>query len=223
MTSEFRDRWKVGLVNEIIACETVDGLDAINQPTSQLVIWKRSLSTDLRDWIEQLEAPLLPNFRILVKPCDLRPAIEATLDRSGLASCDMRDLLIHDVGTLVSTFAKITNSDCVDVRLERIEHDACWKFHRDVVATRLVTTYRGPSTEWVQMAQAEHALRDQTLFAGPLERLGDHDVAIFKGSRSGPNGGVVHRSPPIADTGQARLLLCLNQKSVVSPNLWLGA
>ena len=210
-------------MNDIRTCATRNGLDAINQPATQLVIWQRALSARFRDWIAQTDASLLPNFRILVEPRHLRPALNARLDGIGLKQCQMRDLLVQDVDELVSSFAKLTSSDCVDVRLERIEHDACWKFHRDVVETRLVTTYRGPSTEWVQMAHAEQALRDQTLFAGPLERLGDHDVAIFKGSQSGPNGGIVHRSPPIGETGQTRLLLCLNQKSVVSPELWSAA
>ena len=170
-----------------------------------------------------MEASFLPNLRILVKPRDLRPALEALLDEIGLAPCDMRGLLIQDVGDLAGTFAKIIGGDCVDVRLERIEHNACWKFHRDVVKTRLITTYHGPTTEWVQMAQAEQAIREQTLFAGPLERLGDHHVAIFKGNRSGPTNGIVHRSPPIEGTGQTRLMLCLNQRSDVSPDLWTGA
>jgi len=135
---------------------------------------------------------------------------------------EMRDLLTEDIGGLVSTFADITRTGCVDVRLERISHDACWKFHRDTVETRLVTTYRGPTTQWVPMAHSQRALDEQTAYAGPLERLGDHDVAVFKGNLAGQGGGVVHRSPPIEGTGVTRLFLCLNTPSIVSPGLWVG-
>lgn len=208
------------LASGVRTCESRDGLAAIKEPATQLVIWQRVLPSGLRDWIEQLEVSTLPDVRILVEPGDLRPALEPHLDRSGLAACVMRDLLVEDIGELVSTFADITRSDSVDVRLERVDHDACWKFHRDAVKARLVTTYRGPTTEWVQMAHAELALHEQRQFSGPLERLGEHDVALFKGSSAGPNDGIVHRSPPIAGTGCTRLFLCLNKRSVVSPDLW---
>ena len=187
------------------------------------MIWQRALPSSLRDWIGQIEASTLPEIRILVEPGDLRPALEPLLDGCGLAASDMRELLVEDIGELVRAFAGITRSDSVDVRLERVDHDACWKFHRDAVEARLVTTYRGPTTEWVQMAHAEHALQEQKRFTGPLERLGEHDVALFKGSSAGPNDGIVHRSPPIAGTGRTRLFLCLNKRSVVSPDLWAEA
>jgi len=189
----------------------------------ELVIWQRSLPSCLRAWIDRTKVSNLPEIRILVKPDDLRPALEPLLDGCGLPAGDMRHLLVEDVGNLVRTFAGITGSDRVDVRLERISHDACWKFHRDTVEARLVTTYRGPTTEWVQMAHAERALHDQTEFTGPLERLGDHDVAMFKGNRAGPSSGIVHRSPPVAGTGRTRLFLCLNKRSAVSPDPWVSA
>jgi len=210
-------------MNGVGICETRDGLAAIHQAATELVIWQRSLPLDLRDWIDQTEASTLPDLRILVKPDDLRPALEPLLDDCGLAPGDMRDRLVADIGELVNTFAEITLSDYVDVRLERVSHDACWKFHRDTVKTRLLTTYRGPTTEWVHMADAERAIHQQKRFKGPLERLGDHDVAIFKGNCAGPNSGIVHRSPPIAGTGVTRLLLCLNQRTSVSPEPWTKA
>lgn len=201
-------------------CDARDGLAAIKEPATQLVIWRRALPSRLRDWIDRLEVSSLPEIRILIEPGELRPALEPLLDDCGLDAGEMRDLLVEDVAGLVRTFAEVTNSELVDVRLERVDHDACWKFHRDSVAARLVTTYRGPTTEWVRMEHAERALLDQKEFAGPLERLGDHDVAIFKGSCAGPGEGVVHRSPPIAGTGRTRLFLCLNQRTVVSPDPW---
>ena len=133
---------------------------------------------------------------------------------------DMRDLLIGDVGDLVSVFSKISRTDLVDVRLECVSNDACWKFHRDCVEARLLTTYRGPATEWVQPIHAARALREQKRFKGPVEHLRIHDVAVFKGSCAGSGSGIVHRSPPIAGTGQTRLLLCLNKRSAASPEPW---
>ena len=132
----------------------------------------------------------------------------------------MRNLLIGDVDDLVSGFSRVARTDLVDIRLERITHDACWKFHRDCVEARLLTTYRGPATEWIQPIHAERALREQKRFKGPVEQFRNNDVAIFKGSCAEPGSGIVHRSPPIADTGRTRLLLCLNKQSATSPKPW---
>ena len=204
----------------IETCDAAEGLAAISSPGMELVIWRRALPLCLQTWLERMDASCLPDTRVLVQPSDLRRAMEPHLDDCGMPPGDMRDLLIADVGDLVSVFARITQSDLVDVRLERVSHDACWKFHRDCVEARLLTTYRGPATEWVQPHDAARALREQTRFKGPMERLRIHDVAVFKGDCAGSGSGIVHRSPPIAGTGQTRLLLCLNKRSAASPEPW---
>ena len=204
----------------IETCDAAEGLAAISNPGVELVIWRRALPLCLQAWLERMDASCLPDIRVLVQPSDLRRALEPHLDHCGMPPGDMRDLLLGDVGDLVLEFARITQSDLVDVRLERVSHDACWKFHRDCVESRLLTTYRGPATEWVQPIHAEWALREQKSYKGPLERLRVHDVAIFKGSCVESGGGIVHRSPPIAGTGCTRLLLCLNKLSAASPEPW---
>ena len=207
-------------MNGIKVCKTRAGLASIEEPDTELVIWQRSFPSSFQDWIDKTDAASLPDVRILVKPDELRRALEPLLDNCGLRAGVMRERLITDVNDLVIAFADITRSDGVDVRLERVSHDACWKFHRDSVETRLVTTYRGPTTEWVRHEYAEQAIQKQREFEGPLEHLGEGDVAIFKGSCANPNRGIVHRSPPIIGTGLTRLLLCLNKRTITSPNPW---
>ena len=204
----------------IATCDAAEGLAAINEPDMALVIWRRALPSCLQTWLDQVDASSLPHLRVLVRPGDLGRAVEPHLDEIGMPPGDMRDLLVRDVADLVSTFAGIARSDLVDVRLERVSHDSCWKFHRDFVEARLLTTYRGPGTEWVQPIHAERALRAQRRFKGPLEQISGNDVALFKGNRGGPGSGIVHRSPPIAGTGCTRLLLALNKPSTASPEPW---
>ena len=204
----------------IATCDALEGLAAINEPDMALVIWRRALPSCLQTWLDQVDASSLPGLRVLVRPSDLRRAVEPHLDEIGMPPGDMRDLLVGDVDDLVSAFAGIARSDLVDVRLERVSHDSCWKFHRDFVEARLLTTYRGPGTEWVQPIHAERALRAQRQFKGPLEQISGNDVALFKGNRGGPGSGIVHRSPPIAGTGCTRLLLALNKPSTASPEPW---
>ncbi len=205
---------------DIETCDAAEGLAAIGNPGVELVIWRRALPSRLQTWLEGMDPSRLPDMRFLVQPSDLRQAVESRLDDCGMPRGDMRDLLIGDVDGLVSAFAAITRSDLVDVRLERVSNDSCWKFHRDYVEARLLTTYRGPATEWVHPHHAGQALREQKQYTGPTESLGKNDVAVFKGSSAGPDSGIVHRSPPIAGTGRTRLLLCLNMPSATSPEPW---
>lgn len=207
----------------IETCDEADGLAAISSPDTELVIWRRALPLCLQTWLERLDASSLPEVRVLVQQSDLRRAVEPHLHNCGMHPGEVRDLLLRDVEGLVAAFAEITRSDLVDVRLECVSHDACWKFHRDCVEARLLTTYRGPATEWVQPNHAAQALREQKAYTGPLERLGPHNVAIFKGSCASPGSGIVHRSPPIAGTAQTRLLLVLSTQSASSPEPWSPA
>ena len=201
-------------------CDGPEGLAAISRPDMELMIWRRAVPHRLTTWLEKIGSSRHPDARILVEPSNFRRAIEPHLDECGMPAGRMREYLVGDIDFLVSAFDGITKSGLVDVRLERISHDACWKFHRDCVEARLLTTYYGPTTEWVQPPHAARALWEQQEYKGPIEHLRIHDVAIFKGSCAASGNGIVHRSPPIAGTGRTRLLLCLNTRSPASPEPW---
>ena len=207
----------------IRTCGSMSGLAAIGSPSTELVIWKRALPPKLRDWLNQIPVPVLPNLRLLIKSDELRPALEPLLNQCGMRAGDMRDLLIADIAKLIQVFSCITAKARVDVRLERVDDNACWKFHRDSVDARLLTTYRGPTTEWVQPEHGERAILEQQSFTGPLEHLSAHDVALFRGTAAKTGRGIVHRSPPIVGTGCTRLLLCLNEPTVASPDPWAAS
>lgn len=204
----------------IAICKERDRLADIGKPGTDLVIWRRTLPPGLTGWLDRVDASCLPHLRILVDPGDFRQAIEPELDASGLPRGNLRNRLVEDIADLVSAYADITGCGLVDIRLESIDHDACWKFHRDNVEARLLTTYRGPATQWIRPHHAQRALHAQQDYDGPVEHLRINDVAIFRGSSASPDEGIVHRSPPVAGTGQSRLLLCLNRQSVTSPLPW---
>lgn len=210
----------ITLDTRIARCEMMGGLSAINRSDVPMVIWRRSLPRGFSDWIDRLEPSALPNLHILVRPMDLRRALFPLLVGGGMSDTEMCDLLLSDVEALVWTFSAIAESELIDVRFERITDDACWKFHRDSVDLRLLTTYRGATTQWVTSAYAAQALREQKEYSGPLKRLQPYDVAVFRGKNSDSQEGIVHRSPPIAGLGLVRWLLCLNKPTLVSPEPW---
>ena len=66
----------------IATCDAAEGLAAINEPNMELVIWRRSLPLCLQTWLDRMDASCLPALRILVRPSDLRRAVEPHLNEN---------------------------------------------------------------------------------------------------------------------------------------------
>lgn len=176
-----------------------------------MAIWRRQPPPGLADWLDALPAERLPEGRF-IGPAACVPARLATLcDLVGLDDGPQRRLLIGDISRLARAFARLIGSSDVDLRLEAVDHDSCWRFHRDYVGYRLNATYRGPGTQWPPPTDAARASRAQRRYRGPLNEMPQFDVGVFKGTRLAGEAAVVHRSPPIAGSGQTRLFLCLNE------------
>lgn len=205
----------------VASITTLSDVRAILAPGTRLVLWPRDLQADVGAWLDQLPADRLPQGRVLVAPGETSEALRRFRDTAGTPEGPECNWLMRDIVDLVAEFSRVSGSGRVDLRLEVIHHDACWRFHYDMVPFRLVTTYRGPGTQWVRPDEAEAALRDQRAYTGPLQALSPGHVACFKGARS-PDGGIVHRSPPMGEGGGARLFLCLNVPSAVSPEPFQG-
>ena len=110
-------------------CDSAEGLYAIKDSGKELIICQRLIPFDMSEWLKNIAPSQIPDFRILVRPVDVREAIKTQLDECGMPSGSGRDLFIGDIAKLVSIYAQITQRDLVDVRLDRIENDACRKFH----------------------------------------------------------------------------------------------
>lgn len=111
-----------------------------------------------------------------------------------------------DIAALTASFAAIMALSHVVIRLERVVGDACKRWHADYVSVRLICTYRGSGTQWIERA-IERA------DAPPVETprsLAPGAVGLFKGRVLAGDQAIVHRSPQIAGTGEERLLLVLD-------------
>jgi hypothetical protein len=107
--------------------------------------------------------------------------------------------LATDIAALAARFAALVGSGTARLSCERILGDACRKWHVDYIDLRLVCTYWGPGTDW----------RDPR--TGAEHRIGPQQPALFKGRLYGDDAPLVeHRSPPIAGTGQQRLVLVID-------------
>lgn len=213
----------------LLRTDRADDLWRIRDPDVALVLWQREPVPGLAAWLAALPARRLPDTRVLVTEATLSPALTQACDDADMPGGPFRRAFLADAMRLARLFLDVMDAATVDVRLNVIRHDACWRFHRDYVPARMLTTYRGAATQWVTPANAADALAAQRAYAGPIERFPDHAVGLFKGERAIASltgdlavagQGIVHRSPPIAGTGETRLLLCLNLPSETSPAAW---
>ncbi|MDD3446161.1 MAG: DUF1826 domain-containing protein, partial [Zavarzinia sp.] len=105
----------------------VEILSRLNDPDTALAIWRRDLPHGLARWLAALDPAQLPDTRLLVKTGDLPAAIDAMIAASPLPAVRERQRLADDVFTLAWRFATFLGLDAVDIRLERVVHDGCWK------------------------------------------------------------------------------------------------
>ena len=187
--------------------EAPEVLAAIAEDDCNLAIWQRAPFADFAPLVEG--AP--QDLRFTCVPASL-PALLA----DGLAqgryggSPTLRAALIADAARLAQLFCSAMNLATLELRLEVVRTDSCRKFHADYVTARLITTYVGEGTDWLDEADAARVAGG----AAPerIHRLNTFDVGLFKGKLA-TDHPAIHRSPPIADTGATRLLLVMNPAS----------
>jgi hypothetical protein len=209
-----RDR---GYAPKIVQDDLPDILHSIRKPSVALALWHRPLPPGLEKWLLSLLPDQLPQGRVIA----VRGMFERALDQILRVSATPRSKeafhFVSDVVKISTLFADIAETNLVDIGLNMVVHDSCWKFHRDHVRYRALTTYFGPSTEYVSQEDANRAVTEQKSYGGVIHHIPRHAVTIFKGAKDALGKGVVHRSPPINTTGQKRLVLTLNIPGRTSP------
>jgi hypothetical protein len=188
-------------------------LDGILDDGVSLAVWTREVPPALAAWLDALPPEQLPDGRFVCRPAQVAERLDGLCDEAGLRNSRAQRLLIDDIAGLAASFARITGAERVDLRLEALDHDSCWRFHRDVVGFRLNATYRDPGTQWPPLDLAARASRAQRRYRGALNELPRFAAGLFKGARRAGAAAVLHRSPPIAGIGATRLFLCLNEDS----------
>ncbi len=183
-------------------------LAAIREEGCSLAIWQRDPFADF--------APLVTgdpqDLRFVSDVAGLPAMLARELRKSGFAGdAALHAALVEDVSRLAQAFCEAMDLATFELRLEVVRTDSCRKFHADYVTARLITTYVGEGTDWLDEADAARAAAG--LAPQHIGRLATFDVGLFKGKLA-TERPAIHRSPPIGDTrGGARLLLVLNPAS----------
>lgn len=198
---------------------TPETLTRILDDQTNLAVWQRQLPVHIADFAQlvlSLNEPLAESL------CVELPDEDAEPDLAGLAA-GLRDLqgfegFMSDLKWLISAFACLLGARRIGVRLRVLDKAMCPRFHVDHVPVRLITTYAGIGSQWLeegamdrlQLGQANAEPQDPA----SIRQLNSGDVALLKGEKwHGNEGfGLIHRSPQPAP-GERRLLLTLD---------WLG-
>lgn len=126
-----------------------------------------------------------------------------------------RHYFLKDVYTVTEMYACLFGLQKIGFRLCVLNKTMCPRFHTDKVLCRLITTYSGKGTQWLDNRPNKvdpfKTLNQQPEGADSLQKLNSGEIALFKGDKwEGSEGsGVIHRSPDL-DVDEMRLLLSLD-------------
>lgn len=141
---------------------------------------------------------------------------------------DAIDQLVNQIDKLVQVFARVAkdsgylgddeeNLPILYMKLKVVDDNGCQYWHQDCVPFRLVSTFLGPSTEWIPPEFSKETLQNHTMNSKHSQSLSNCDVALFKGRGETEEEdeflnqpGIVHRSPRTEESGIYRLVLVID-------------
>ena len=180
------------------------GLTRIFDPEIQLAAWRRPVDPVIADWLEAHLDDLGAGFRQTLAPGEAP-------DLSRLPAGAGREALADDLQLLAEMLGELLDARTIGIRLEVIRQAMCPRLHVDRVGIRMLCTYRGPGTEWVDDAYVDRrflgagangqpdASSGRRLPGHRIESIDPFHVALLKGSlwQGNAGRGIVHRSPAV--------------------------
>lgn len=159
--------------------------------------------------------------------------IEESFSREDLAQILDEDLpstnashqkmaLVNDITSIAANFFSKTHTKKIRIQLQLITDNMCRLFHMDNNTQRLLCTFKGAGTQWLE----EDNLNRSWLGKGDnnkivkdfdkVKKANEFDILILKGNRYSESiDGAVHRSPPINEEKQTRVLLKIDEYSAI--------
>lgn len=191
----------------------------IYKPEHNIAIWQRSLTEQLQ---AEVAESITANPELSINAVINQNTIVADINKA-LEKLPQAEELKADLAQLVDMFCYLFELKRTGLRLRVLERAMCPRFHVDRVPCRLVSTYCGSGSQWLQNAGL-----DRTKLGAGHQGLSDEesglmtantkihslnvgDVALLKGEtwQDNEGKGLVHRSPALA-TGEKRLLVTLD-------------
>ncbi len=127
-------------------------------------------------------------------------------------SVELREypLLLKDIKQLLSLFKHISEAKEFRLFFATVNNSMCRKFHTDINDIRMLCTYVGPGTQWLVDDYEDQEESDNSLVDDEsIRQANEGSVVLLKGALYPKEGTkpVLHRSPPIEDGVEKRILL----------------
>lgn len=179
------------------------------EPAQQVTVVPRAEQPALTGYLQKVSAKMGGGFRLTLRPEQATPDM---LDHQlRLPEAAGKSALLNDICQLVQLYADLLDCPQVGIRLEVLTHAMCPRFHIDRTGIRLLCTYIGPGTEWLEEGfcnraalKHPHATLEafhSALILHPqgLRQATQYELVLLKGSRwqGNDHAGAIHRSPQI--------------------------
>ena len=202
-------------VPSTVHVDTLVDLTAIYDPAINVCVLRRSVNPEVHRFV--LEA-LAENTGHLVRVPAISPDLDGLFQiRSDTAGARA---FLDEIRVFAAVYADLVDADHLGVRLAVTRAAMCPRFHVDRVGVRMVCTYQGPGTEWLDHADVERARIGHAAGGLPdtesglirsgarIQQMRLFEVGLLKGEAWEGNlgRGAVHRSPA---GGARRVLLTL--------------
>lgn len=180
-----------------------------------LAVWQRELTPEVQGFVQALLARGVALSESLTLEPDSQGCCRLEQILAPQAGWPGQAAFIEDLRWLSAAFACLLGAQRVGLRLRSLDKPMCPRFHVDHVPLRLITTYAGVASEWLEeggmdrrrLGEAQAEPRD----GERIQRLDAGWVALAKGEKWPGNegAGLIHRSPT-PPSGGRRLLLTLD-------------
>ena len=186
---------------------------------NQVLVESRSQINAITSFLDNILDDLTPfvhNFNDGIDSNRLYNLLDQHLPDGPIAG--QKKIFMDDILRLATLFQETTKSGEIKIQLEIVTTDKCSLFHADYYRQRLLCTYLGPGTHWLDHSNVDRSalgkgnnnsiVRDETA----IHRANTFDVLILKGQDFGEGElAVVHRSPPIMRHNKRRVLLKIDE------------
>jgi hypothetical protein len=188
--------------------DTLADLTRIFMPETQICVHSPPGSPNLLDALAGLRASGGPGLRAVVRLCaDGVPDIEA------LPPAFAHPALRRELAFLLELYGDLLGCAAIGLRIERLERAMCPGWHVDRTGIRLLCTWCGPGTQWLDAPGIDpRGLPGSAAGAPATGQARPFDIVLLKGSAWQDNaaGGAIHRSPQVDPGSGPRILVALD-------------
>ncbi|HEX5843044.1 MAG TPA: DUF1826 domain-containing protein [Pseudomonas sp.] len=207
---------EAGAARQQVSSEQIEVLGEVLRDEVNLAVWQRQLPAQISEFASALLAlgeALGQSIVLELASPESEPSLHGLVD--AYSDLPGQAAFLQDLSWLVGAFACLFDAKRIGLRLRILDKAMCPRFHVDHVPIRLITSYAGVGSEWLQDGvMARRRLGDpaaEPSSAALIKRAESGHVLLAKGEKwiGNKGGGLIHRSPQ-PPAGERRLLLTLD-------------